>query len=52
MKIKVLMAALFGLITVTAFAQKGELSNAQSEYSKNMNTWYVKGQILCLPNQA
>ena len=34
MKIKVLMAALFGLITVTAFAQKGELSNAQSAYEK------------------
>ena len=34
MKIKVLMAALFGLTTVTAFAQKGELSNANDEYSK------------------
>lgn len=28
MKIKLLMAALLGLITVTAFAQKGELNNA------------------------
>jgi hypothetical protein len=34
MKIKVLMAALLGLITINAFAQKGELSNAQTEYEK------------------
>jgi hypothetical protein len=34
MKIKVLMAALFGLVTTTAFAQKGELSNAQTQYEK------------------
>src|ERR1700760_274999 len=34
MKIKVLMAALLGLVTTTAFAQKGELSNAQSSYEK------------------
>ncbi|MDF2430952.1 MAG: hypothetical protein JWP44_583 [Mucilaginibacter sp.] len=33
MKIKFLMAALLGLISVTAFAQKGELSTAQSEYN-------------------
>jgi tetratricopeptide (TPR) repeat protein len=32
MKIKFLMAALLGLITVTAFAQKGELNNANEEY--------------------
>ena len=35
MKIKVLMTALFGVITATtAFAQKGELSNAQEAYEK------------------
>ena len=34
MKIKVLMTALFGVITISAFAQKGELSNAQSAYEK------------------
>ncbi len=34
MKIKVLMAALLGLVTTTAFAQKGELSNAQTAYEK------------------
>ncbi|HEY4197789.1 MAG TPA: hypothetical protein VGM63_19750 [Mucilaginibacter sp.] len=34
MKIKVLMAALFGLITISAFAQKRELDNAQSAYEK------------------
>jgi hypothetical protein len=34
MKIKVLMAALLGLVTTTAFAQKGELSNAQTQYEK------------------
>src|ERR1700760_3378227 len=34
MKIKVLMAALLGLITISAFAQKGELNTAQEEYEK------------------
>ena len=34
MKIKVLMAALLGLAATTAFAQKGELSNAQTAYEK------------------
>jgi tetratricopeptide (TPR) repeat protein len=34
MKIKFLMAGLLGLISVAAFAQKGELNNAQSEYDK------------------
>ena len=34
MKIKVLMAALLGVITINAFAQKGELSSAQTEYEK------------------
>ena len=34
MKIKTLMAALLGLISINAFAQKGELNNAQSEYEK------------------
>ncbi len=34
MKIKVLMAALFGLITISAFAQKREVDNAQSAYEK------------------
>lgn len=34
MKINLLMTGLLGLITVTAFAQKGELSTAQSEYNK------------------
>ncbi|MDB5007504.1 MAG: hypothetical protein JWP45_1897 [Mucilaginibacter sp.] len=33
MKIKFLMAALLGLISVTAFAQKGELTTAQTEYN-------------------
>ncbi|MGZ3944834.1 MAG: tetratricopeptide repeat protein [Mucilaginibacter sp.] len=32
MKIKLLMTCLLGLASVTAFAQKGELNNAQSEY--------------------
>jgi tetratricopeptide (TPR) repeat protein len=34
MKIKVLMAALFGVITISAFAQKRELETAQTEYEK------------------
>ena len=34
MKIKVLMAAMLGLITINAFAQKGELSTANEEYAK------------------
>lgn len=34
MKIKVLMSALFGLISISAFAQKGELSTASEEYQK------------------
>ncbi|QKJ29945.1 hypothetical protein HQ865_09320 [Mucilaginibacter mali] len=34
MKINFLMTGLLGLITVTAFAQKGELNTAQSEYNK------------------
>jgi hypothetical protein len=34
MKIKFLMASLLGLITVTAFAQKGELSTAETEFNK------------------
>lgn len=34
MKINFLMTGLLGLVTVTAFAQKGELSTAQSEYNK------------------
>jgi tetratricopeptide (TPR) repeat protein len=34
MKIKALMTTLFGVITISAFAQKGELSNAQSAYEK------------------
>lgn len=34
MKIKFLMAALLGLSTATAFAQKGELSNAEENYDK------------------
>ena len=34
MKIKFLLTGLLGLITISAFAQKGELSNAQSEYEK------------------
>jgi tetratricopeptide (TPR) repeat protein len=33
MKIKLLMAGLLGLISATAFAQTGELKNAQSEYN-------------------
>jgi Tfp pilus assembly protein PilF len=32
MKIKLLMAGLLGLVSATAFAQKGELSTAKSEY--------------------
>jgi len=32
MKIRLLMAALFGVITVNAFAQKGELNTAQTEF--------------------
>ncbi|MES2274738.1 MAG: hypothetical protein V4592_01865 [Bacteroidota bacterium] len=34
MKISFLMTGLLGLITVTAFAQKGELSTAQTEFTK------------------
>jgi tetratricopeptide (TPR) repeat protein len=34
MKIKFLMVGLLGLVSATAFAQKGELSTAQSEYEK------------------
>ncbi|SDD23739.1 Tetratricopeptide repeat-containing protein [Mucilaginibacter pineti] len=34
MKIKLLMAGLLGLVSATAFAQKGELNNAKSEYEK------------------
>lgn len=34
MKIKVLMTALLGFITISAFAQKGELSDAQADYEK------------------
>lgn len=34
MKIKLLMAGLLGLVSATTFAQKGELSNAQSEFDK------------------
>jgi len=34
MKIRFLMTGLLGLMTITAFAQKGEVSNAQDEYTK------------------
>jgi hypothetical protein len=34
MKIKLLMAGLLGLVATTTFAQKGELSNAQTNYDK------------------
>ena len=34
MKIRVLMTALLGVITISAFAQKGELNNAQTAYEK------------------
>lgn len=34
MKIKVLMTALLGVASISAFAQKGELNNAQSSYEK------------------
>ena len=34
MKIKALLAAFLGLITISAFAQKGELNNAQTAYEK------------------
>ncbi|TFF39619.1 tetratricopeptide repeat protein [Mucilaginibacter psychrotolerans] len=34
MKIKFLIAGLLGLISVTAFAQKGDVNNAQSEFDK------------------
>jgi tetratricopeptide (TPR) repeat protein len=34
MKIKFLLTGLLGVITISAFAQKGELSNAQSAYEK------------------
>jgi len=34
MKIKLLVAGLFGLLTTTAFAQKGELSNAADNFKK------------------
>lgn len=34
MRIRFLMTGLLGLMTITAFAQKGEVSNAQDEYTK------------------
>lgn len=34
MKIKLVMIGLFGLISATAFAQKGELNNAETSYSE------------------
>ncbi len=34
MKMKLLMAGLLGLVSATAFAQKGELNNAKDEYEK------------------
>jgi len=34
MKIKVLITALFAFITISAFAQKGELSDAKDDYTK------------------
>jgi len=34
MKIKLLMTGLFGLISVAALAQKGELNNAKEKYDK------------------
>src|ERR1700759_979163 len=34
MKIRLMLTALFGVITVSAFAQKGELNNANEQYEK------------------
>src|SRR5437016_59795 len=34
MKIRVLITALFAFITISAFAQKGELSDAKDDYTK------------------
>jgi hypothetical protein len=47
MKIKFLMAGLFGLISATSFAQKGELSSAQTNFDTYEAT---KGQAaLAIP---
>ena len=37
MKIKFLIAGLLGIVSVTAFAQKGELNNAQEAYDKSQS---------------
>lgn len=38
MKTRFLITGLLGLMTITAFAQKGEVSNAQDEYTKYLGT--------------
>ncbi|MGZ3814481.1 MAG: hypothetical protein ACXVJN_22065, partial [Mucilaginibacter sp.] len=46
MKIKVLMVALLGLITATAFAQKGELNNADKEYGDYVTLSLNKATVM------
>ncbi|MDB5110994.1 MAG: hypothetical protein JWR67_2108, partial [Mucilaginibacter sp.] len=49
MKIKLLVAGLLGLFSATAFAQKGELSNAQEAYTK-YTAFKSAGANLAMPN--
>jgi hypothetical protein len=49
MKIKLLITGLLGIVTATAFAQKGELSNAQDAYNK-YSTFKAAGAAIAMPN--
>jgi len=49
MKIKLLIAGLLGVVSATAYAQKGELSNANDSYVK-YNTFKAAGPALSLPS--
>ncbi len=49
MKIKFLIAGLLGIVTATAYAQKGELSNAQEAYNKYV-TFKSAGAAIAAPN--
>ncbi len=46
MKIKFLIAGLLGVVSVTAYAQKGELSNAQDAFEKNQSLKSAKAGAL------
>jgi hypothetical protein len=49
MKIKLLMAGLLGVVSATAYAQKGELSNAQDAFTK-YSAFKSAGPKLSMPN--